>query len=205
MIEQINLYHARFRKKELLLPLSRMITIIFLSTLIFPALIGFNHLKMSELKKQSIRLHADYNKLENEWKVVRETLTKIEPDESLLSGSSKLNTILAHRTELLAFIENNSFENATGYSDYLIALARQHTQNIWLTSIAIAKNGTSLSIEGKINNSAALPLYLQRLENEPILAHTQFVTLKITRDSTDLSEKSPLSFIIASAPPALEQ
>lgn len=197
MIEQINLYHACFRKKALLLSFSRMLIITLLAALSIPAMITLNTLQLKELEARSAALQVDYNRIQNEWKQISNLLSQQNKNSTLSSEAEKLKTILAHRTELLQFINNNSFDNNTGYSDYLIALARQHSRNIWLSSINIIKNGAALRIEGKISHSTILPLYLQRLSKEPILRGTQFKTLEITRNN-DSKNKSSLNFVISS-------
>ena len=198
MTPQINLYHTCFRKKYLLLTFSRMVAIIVLSSLSIPALIGLNYFEVNKITAQTNKLKDSYTHLESEWQKNRNILSQKDSAPEIATQAVKFETILAHRTELMQFIRDNSFDNSMGYSDYLVALARQHTYNIWLTNISILKNGVSLSIEGKLNDSAILPQYLQRLASEPVMAGRQFETMKISREDSDSPGTSPLSFSIAS-------
>jgi len=198
MTAQINFYHSRFRRKHLLLPFSRMLMITILASLSIPAMIAINNLELHKIKAQANQLQQEYNRMGAEWAKAQNTLVQKNPDPTLAAEVTKLNVILAHRAHLTQMIRNNRFEHNKGYSDYLIALARQHIANIWLTKIKITKNGTSLSLEGKTNNATTLPDYLQRLANEPILVGTQLETLRIKQDTKDHSSRSPLLFLVAS-------
>lgn len=198
MTAQINLYHPCFRKKHLLLTFSRMLIITLLSAMSIPVMIGMNYLEVNKITAQTNTLRDSYTRLESEWQNNRNKLSQNSSAPENAIQAIKFETILAHRTELMQFIRENSFDKSMGYSDYLTALARQHTYNIWLTNVSILKNGTLLSIEGKINDSAVLPRYLQRLATEPVMAGRQFETLKIIRDDDDKRKNTPLSFIVAS-------
>jgi hypothetical protein len=199
MTAQINLYHACFRKQHLLLPFSRMLLVMFLATLGIPAMVGLNSLEVNKITAETNRLKENYYHLEQEWQKNNAILSQKNTDPKFAAQAAKLETIMAHRNEILKFIKENGFQKSTGYSDYLIALSRQHTKDIWLTNISILKNGANISIEGKMNDSATLPLYLKRLATEPLFAGTEFMTLKITRDSDENSRRPPLSFMITSS------
>jgi len=198
MTAQINLYHPGFRKKHLLLTFPRMLMIITLSAMSIPAMIGLNYVEVNKINAQTRTLRDNYNRLESEWQNNRNILSHNSSTPEIAAQAIKFETILAHRSELMQFIRENSFDRSMGYADYLTALARQHTYNIWLTNVSILKNGTTLSIEGKINDSTVLPKYLQRLATEPVMAGRQFETLKIIRDEADKRGKTPLNFIVAS-------
>jgi len=198
MTAQINLYHASFRQKHLLLTFTRMLIIIGLSAMSIPAIIGLNYVQVNKITAHTSMLRDSYVRLESEWQKSRTKLSSNGSTPDIATQAIKFETILAHRTELMQFIRENSFDKSMGYSDFLTALARQHTYNIWLTNVSILKNGTMLSIEGKINDSSVLPRYLQRLASEPVMAGRQFETLKISRDDDDKHGKTPLNFIVAS-------
>lgn len=197
MTAQINLYHARFRKKHLLLPFSRMVIITLFAGLTIPAMIILNELETNKISNQSALLKNNYKNLESEWVKTKKNLAGKKTDKKLTAEITELKTILAHRSELIQLATNNRFEQGKGYSDHLIALARQHTHNIWLTNINISKNGTDLSIEGKVNHAATLANYLKRLDNEPVFSGMQFGILRIKDNSKDRAPRQPLDFLIA--------
>lgn len=198
MTAQINLFHAHFHIQRLLLPFSRMTIITLLAMLIVPAIMVLNNLEIKQITHQLVTLKKEHDHSEREWNKISTLLSRRASTPEVSKQALKLETILAHRTEIMHLMTENGFDNNRGYSDYLIALARQHTHSLWLTSIRIINNGSALSIEGKVNKSAILPHYLKRLSNENILAGTPLKTLKLIRDVPDPSKKSPLSFMISS-------
>jgi len=199
MTAQINFYHTRFRKKHLLLPLSRMLAIVFLATLSIPALLIFNNLQVQKIAGHSAQLQQDYSHMEAEWAKIQNTLAQKDTNTRLAAEATKLETILAYRSELMQLIRANGFEPHKGYSDYLIALARQHIDKIWLTRIGITQNGSSLNIEGKTTDAVTLPVYLNRLSDEPTLSGIQLEILRLKHDSNTPAANTPLHFVVATS------
>jgi len=199
MSTQINFYHTHFRKKYLLLPFSRILLISSLATLSIPMMIAFNHIELQKIETQATQIQNEYNSMQSKWMKIQGALAQKNPDQKLAAQVAKLEIILAHSSDLTRLIKNNHFDHANGYSDYLIALARQHIANIWLTKINITNNGSSLNLEGKTHDAITLPNYLQRLSKEPVLNGTQLETLRIKHDPSDRSSRSPLHFIVATA------
>lgn len=200
MIAQVNLYHARFRKQHLLLSFRRMLLIAGISLLSIPALLIYDQQQRREIAAYSAALVHQYESMEKNWKNIQDTLNTRVIDQRLVAEASKLKTIFDYRTELLQLIHDSGFaahDGHAGYSDYMIALARQHLPDLWLTHIDIAKNGTDLKIEGETRQAAAVTDYLQRLAKEPALSGTRLEIFKIDHDDAKATTSDPLHFIMA--------
>jgi len=200
MIAQVNLYHASFRKKYLLLSRKRMLIIAGISLMIIPALLVYDQQQRREIAAYSTTLVHQYETMEKNWKKIQGTLRTKVTDQQLVSEARKLKTIFDNRIELLQLVKDSVFAPHNGqasYSDYLIALARQYSPDLWLTHIDVAKNGADLKIEGKTRNAASVTKYLQRLTREPTLAGTQLEIFKINHGDDKASASEPLHFIMA--------
>ena len=71
-----------------------------------------------------------------------------------------------------------------GHADLLLALARQtpdEQQALWLTGLRLRAQGRELTLQGQVLDAAALPAWLHRLEQEPLLQGRSFEQLELTR------------------------
>jgi hypothetical protein len=66
---------------------------------------------------------------------------------------------------------------AEGYSEVLLALARQTQPALWLTGFEVSDKGETLEITGRMFDAAALPEYLRKLHAEPVFRGRRFVRL----------------------------
>ena len=86
--------------------------------------------------------------------------------------------ILALR-QVLDVLKKGNIGNTDGYSAYMRALARQSMDGLWLTGFNIVGAGNQVELEGKAIKPELLPLYINRLKNEPILQGKSFGTLEM--------------------------
>lgn len=70
---------------------------------------------------------------------------------------------------------------AQGHSAVLLALARQADPAVWLTGLSLGADGDTMEFEGRMADAVALPGYLQRLQNEPLLRGRRFAQLGLQR------------------------
>nr|WP_246312544.1 PilN domain-containing protein [Aquabacterium terrae] len=66
-----------------------------------------------------------------------------------------------------------------GYSEHLLALARQSQGGLWLTRVDIAPDGSTLQLDGRMTDPRQLPDYLRRLHAEPMFRGRQFTQLSV--------------------------
>jgi hypothetical protein len=73
------------------------------------------------------------------------------------------------------------FKGGAGYSDTLVALARQSTAGLWITGLTLGGADDSVVLAGRTHSPELVPGYLQRLANEKTLAGQQFEIFQMTR------------------------
>lgn len=66
-----------------------------------------------------------------------------------------------------------------GYSGYLVALSQQSSATLWLTGFSVAPDGISLEIDGRMTDPHQLPVYLRRLDAEPLFSGREFAQLSL--------------------------
>jgi len=95
----------------------------------------------------------------------------------------------------------------TDYSAVFQALARQAGGPLWITGFAVSAGGDAFELDGRMLDSAALPPYLRRLNQEPPFAGRPFAQLQLsTVDDTAAGEPGTqvTAFALRSQPPAAQ-
>lgn len=83
-----------------------------------------------------------------------------------------------------------------GFSATFVALARQHLQGLWLTSIERGSGIESLQVKGRAIDPALVPKFVQKLAGEPVLQGASFQILKIYLPDEDESvNKGVVEFV----------
>lgn len=200
MIAQVNLYQPQFRRKHLRLSFNRMIILtgLILSTLTLQVIIS-NH-EIDLIEDQAKQVQQTIIHTNNQWSHIQTRFPRGNDNTLLSAEEEKMKTILDNRNQLMKLIKDSRFNphmDQSGYSDYMIAFARQHLPDLWLTNVGIVNRGDQIVIEGKTLNAQSIPEYLQRLSTEPVLAGTQLEILKI--DQGDIADDitAPLNFSLA--------
>jgi Tfp pilus assembly protein PilN len=90
-----------------------------------------------------------------------------------------------------------------GHADLLMALARQSDPAVWLTGLKVSADHATLELRGRMNDPAALPGYLGRLQGEPLFHGRRFAQLGLRRVDAgadgQAGSSGPIEFTLRSA------
>jgi Tfp pilus assembly protein PilN len=78
-------------------------------------------------------------------------------------------------------IASGSAGQTQGHAQLLLALARQADPSVWIAGLQVSANQEGLELRGRMNDPAALPAYLARLQDEPLFHGRRFGQLSIRR------------------------
>lgn len=84
-----------------------------------------------------------------------------------------------HEIELI--LKSGQLGDTQGYAEYLRALARQSSGELWLTGLSISGAGSQVGLRGRALTADAVPAYINRLTREPVLRGKTFGSLQISR------------------------
>ncbi len=118
--------------------------------------------QLEQLKKQATQLEQQ-----------RPTNNIVDLDAQLLHLSHELS----RRDQVLQVIANKNLGNNTGFSAYLQALGRQSLSSVSLEAFSLLAGGSYLEFAGKARSVDQVPLYIQRLRNEPVFIGAAFGVL----------------------------
>jgi type IV pilus assembly PilN-like protein len=167
MSQQINLFDARFRRqKPHFSALTMVLAVLAVSVLALlirelyayqnrslEAALAQTDKRVAELRHQVVRVAREFSD-QGRSSAVADELVRLEE-------------ALRMRRSLLDGIQGGASGGLEGFSPYLAALARQTMQGVWLTGVEIAGSG-NLVLKGRVQESELVPVYIQRLNREPL-------------------------------------
>jgi Tfp pilus assembly protein PilN len=137
---------------------------------------------------RSVWLQSDFRELDAEGNRIGQSLEELgrralvrPTDTAMAAELATLESLTAAPDSVYAALERDSFNDIKGYSDILVALARQDLPQLWLTGIQIEGAGNDLVLRGRAFDAARVPQYLQRLSAEPVLKGMRFETFGVAR------------------------
>lgn len=194
-MQQINLYLPEFRPNRQLLRAIHMLAGI---AVLLVVLLGFSvyanqqqvllqQQLVSEQKTQAV-MQAQLNTLSAQKPVQASTAL----DEEIVA----LQKNLQRHQQILTMISSQDLGNDKGFSAQLNALAQASISSISVEGFRLLRGGKYAELSGLTRSADQIPLYLQRLRNDPSFAQVGFGVLNIERDE---SQAALLKFSLAKA------
>lgn len=179
MTRQINLFNPTLRLKRewltgksLLWGISVMVVLLGL----YGALLRWDSGQLAiEAKRVGEELTArqeELSRLNHEIasrKVSSETQAALRRAEATLRGRERVGEAMA----------SGALGSPEGFSEFLIAFARQTQEGLWMVGLQMAEGGRDITLEGRTLNSDRLPAYIRGLNGEPILRGRSFAALNV--------------------------
>jgi len=161
MSQQINLFDARFRPQKPHFSAATMalaVLAVALLTLGIRELYAYQNRSLEASLAQTDKRAAELR--EQAARFARE-LGDPGRSAAMADELARLEEQARARRGLLTGIQGGA-----GFSPYLTALARQTMQGVWLTEMEIGPN--DLVLKGRVLQSELVPLYIERLNREPL-------------------------------------
>lgn len=105
-----------------------------------------------------------------------------QPDPAVEAALESVTATLVRRQQLLGRVENLIATEAIGFSAPLLALARQVPQGLWLTQIRLDARQGNVGLAGKAQSGRLVPVYLEKLGDEPAFAGKTFGSFRLDRE-----------------------
>ena len=182
MYQQINLYQPIFRKQRQIFSAATMAQALGLVAAALLAIYGYAWVKVGSLESEVVQLEGRETSLMTQLARMDPALSanrRAELDIEL----KRLNATLEGQQRLIEQLRANPLGDTAGFSDYLAALGRQRTPELWLTALAINGGSGAVELEGRSVRPELVPEYMQRLGNEAALANQRFDRFEIERDA----------------------
>lgn len=178
MSRQINLYTPAFRRRPKLF--SALWTVAAAVLIVAGALAyyAWEDRQVKDLRTRRIEAEAQLKQLREQLVGLGKTAQKPR-SKALEEQVARAEALLKSRQELFGELQSGEIGNREGYSKYLVALARQHVEGVWLTGIEISGSHSDLTIEGRTVRADLLSEYIKLLRREEALRGKSIGTLAL--------------------------
>ena len=174
MSQQINLYRPIFRKQEKRFSARAMLqagAVLVGGIVVLYAVLAW---QVHGLREESRTIDRQYTDAAARLEKITRQFGPREPSPALLERAALLERQVAARKRMHQALRAPVFPASRGYSDYLLAFARQDLPALWLTAFTITGAGKELDRQGRAADAVAVPRFVQRLASEEALAGKQF-------------------------------
>lgn len=179
--QQINLYQKQFHPVKEIMSVLHCLILLILTVIVFGVLGGLKYKQVQGVKEAIVKAEQDHQGLMTTLSDMAALTNKKRNEAVKEEDISARADELKSRRELLANMTDGRYGNPLGFSDYLIALSRQHVQGSWITGLSVLQGGEQVSVAGSVLQPELAPLYLQKLANERVFSGKTFSILELSR------------------------
>lgn len=183
--QQINLYQVQYRPQTHMFPawfILQAIAILVCSMLL---MYGFAQQRvdgvLQELEIVTRQEAVAIDRLQN----IGPLITAVTGETNWSEQLDDSLRMLAERQAVLNLIQGSTLGDTQGFSRHLRALARQDTDGVWLTRLALSAQGDKTRLEGRALSAELIPLYVQYLTAEAPFAEQRFHRFRIDNPVED--------------------
>jgi hypothetical protein len=180
MSQNINLFNPVFRKQLRLLTLA---TVALCLGIVLAALLGYHYYLQQLVNGVNAELQIAENLLRTQRGYVEQLKGRAaaaKADTQLDAEITRDENELKIAREAMEALKGGALGNQQGFAEYLRAFSRQSVSGLWLTGFTIAGSG-ELEIRGRALSADLVPSYIQRLNQEQVLAGRSFARLEMSR------------------------
>lgn len=181
MSQQINLFNPVFLQQKKIFSARTMGAALLVLFVGVAALNVYGNMRVQALQKQA---DAGAAQLAQKQARLASVATEFAPRQKNPAVEAELleaESQLAALREVSGVLERGELGNTQGYAETFRALARQHVDGLWLTSVSISGAGLDIGVRGRALDPQRVPGYLNRLTNEPVLRGKAFGSLSISQ------------------------
>lgn len=179
-MQQVNLYQPILRKQEKVFSAK---TLLQGNLLVLAGLAVIYIYTVFQTQSLQAQLEQTGKQRDEQSKRLTELSAQYPPmakDASLPARIEEARATVQHKRTVLAAVKNLGLDSEVHFSEHLTGLARQDLPNLWLQRIFL-QYGQQVELQGSAYRAEEVPLYLQRLSEEPAFSGTAFQTVVIAR------------------------
>ena len=203
MSQNINLLTPAFLKPRRLLTLALVAQCLGIT---LAALFGYHYYLQQQVSGLAAELAVAEKLLRTQGGFVDKLKNKPVPpvtEAQLDAEIAQLEAEFKLASESVEAFKGGAFGSQQGFAEYLRAFSRQSIGGLWLTGFNIG--GGELEIRGRVLSPELLPSYIQRLNQERVLAGRSFARLEMSRPRLEpVADKDKGAGKAARAPRFLE-
>jgi hypothetical protein len=176
--QQINLFNPAFRKRRGS-SAAILLWVVGVAVLATGVAAGYEHYRLRQARDdaKAVATHLAQAQAQQEKLAAEQKARK--PDTGREAELVALLAQVKRRREVIDALKSGAAGTSSGFSEYMRAFSRQTLDGVWLTGFDIDAGGQQLTLSGRALSPDLVPVYLERLNREPLMQGRQFATLKI--------------------------
>lgn len=186
--QQVNLYHPIFRKQEKKFSAKAMFQAGAAVVGGIVLMYAYSAWQLGSLRQHSAQIDREMIAATKQIEKMAKQLAGRQADQALQNEIKRLESLVDASQRLRGILQRERFGNTVGFSEHLIAFARQHVAGVWLTGVSIQGAGADMTVAGRTTDPELVPKYLQKLSAESSLSGTQFQTFVMNRPNVKAAE-----------------
>lgn len=179
MSQQVNLFNPVFMKQKKYFSVSTMLQALLLILLGSALFYGYAVYQVKGMRQQSDDTAKRYATDQGRLASYTNEFSPQKSNQALDEEVQRLEAQANAQQELIRTLNAGVIGNASGYSEYMRAFARQSLQGLWLTGFSISGDAAQMSLSGAALNPDLVPAYVQRLKREPAMRGKSFAALQM--------------------------
>ncbi|MBI2319414.1 MAG: hypothetical protein HYU75_21050 [Betaproteobacteria bacterium] len=190
MGRQINLYLPAFRRERKPFSAAWTVAALLVTVAVMSAYYALAAQQLQPMRTQRKDAEAQLKQLREQVLGAAKGTQKTK-SKALEDQVARAEGLLKGRQELLDRLKGGELGNRDGYTRFLKALARQHLEGVWLTSIEITGPRDEFALHGRATRADLLPEYIRMLRKEEAFRGKPIGTLALReREIEPKAEKS---------------
>lgn len=203
-MQQVNLYNAAFEKRRELLSLPGLAVAWSGALVLVVAVLALLSMRSTSLQEQLARETSERAAAQSQLTQLTAQIASRKLSPAQAEELKNLEADLANRKQVMHTLGDGVIGDTKGFSEYLIAFARQSFDGLWLTGLSVANAGRDVVVEGRALAPDSVPNYVQRLNRELVMRGHVFSELQMSRPeekSADKTQSTPafIEFRLATA------
>jgi MSHA biogenesis protein MshI len=179
MSQEINLLDPVLRPKPELFTLLHVMQAMAVVLALVVLSGAWSEWRLATARRQSAAVEAELYSAQTRLAELATARARHLPSPEIEQKIREKTRLLADKTEVLRLLESGAIGKTEGFSAYMLALARQVPDGLWLTGFDIQSNLGAPHIEGNMQSESLLPRFIQRLNQEPVFAGGTFAAVRI--------------------------
>lgn len=183
MSQQINLFNPLFRKQKKYFSAATMLQALSMLLLGSLLLYGYAWYRMSTIDERAVQTAATHKATQAKLLEISAQSVTRQPSQLLTDEVARMEAKLQARRHIVGLLGTGALGNSVGFSEFFRALSRQTINGVWITSFHVSGAQSDVAINGRALRPELVPVFLNRLRTETVLAGQSFSAMEMRQPS----------------------
>ena len=202
MIQQVNLYQEILQQNRSGPVTNRYILGLTVVMLLLIGMSIYIAVDLNNTKSSLQKAKQQLREAETRVQQLQVQYPKQQINTLLTQEITRSQNILASLSRVIHLLTDKESDQTQGFSRYFSALARQSISDVWLTTIYINGQTNNLKLQGSTYIAEKIPVFIQKLHNEPVFQGKHFEQLIISQAE---ESENQIDFTVSNITEPLEQ